>query len=174
MKLIEALKRLPVIEKRIQKNLGLINDYCCAIDNGNMDLAFETPEKQQAEVISILQAVNDLVAEKASLRRRLAMTNAKTVVTIGGMEKTITEWIEYRERGMTNVLQAYLNLNTREAESKLRNGNINIDPDKGFKTVRFYDEKQRNEMIERYENIRDNIDAQLEKVNATTDLIETD
>lgn len=172
MKIIEALKRLPVIEKRIGKQIGLIAQHSAIIDTGDTEYPFGTLEEQTKEVASMVQSVNDLVKERAQLRKRLAMTNATVLVKIGDYQRTITEWIEYRQSGFGYVIQALQAQSIQEAENRVRNGQIAINTEKGFKTVRFYDELERNEGIEAVENLRDSIDAELEKINAITDLVE--
>lgn len=173
MKIIEALKRLPVIEKRIQKNITLIDKYSCGLDLGETkQIDFESVEEQEKEVKSLLQSVEDLVYERASLRRRLSVTNSQTIVKIGGVEKTITEWIELRNVGMESIVRSYQALRTDSIEQKIRSGGVQINTDHGLKTIKFYNEKDRNAKIEEFENIRDSIDAELEKVNATTDMLD--
>lgn len=172
MKIIEALKKLPTLEKRIIKNIEQIRLYSSAVDNGNMDLPFGTEEGQKKEVSSLVQSVNDLVAERSRLRRSLAITNAKTFIKIGTLEKSITEWIEYREKGLGFIIDSQSALNISVSEGKVRTGGVALDPEKGFKIVRFFDEKTRNNRIEELRDIQDRIDAELEKVNAVTDIIE--
>lgn len=171
MKIIEALKELPLIEKKIEKKISDIRKYSSGLDRAeDTDLPFITVEKQRIEVDALKQSVKDLVNRKAKLRTNLSMTNAKTKVTIDGMTLTISEWIEYREKGLSNLIRAQEALGDFTAQDLLRS--THVDLQKGIKTIRFFDEKAKNEEVIRLTAIKDNIDGRLEVVNATTDLIE--
>lgn len=174
MKIIEALKELPLLEKRIQKNNGMIAVYASDVDTGHgaerQSLAFSTVEEQRKEVQSLVQSTNDLVKRKAELRRKLAITNATVEVKIEGVTMTIAEWIEYRQHGVKNILNALSALNDNSGRQKMQS--TQFDPEKGIKIIKFYDEKDRNEQAEKWSSIADKIDSSLEIVNATTDLIE--
>lgn len=169
MKIIEALKELPLIEKRIRKNIQSISEYSSDLDKGDLtDLPFGTADKQRKEIASLIQANNDLIARKAQLRRDLAFTNTQVKVSIDGVDKSISEWIEYRENGMSNLISTYEHLTDKTARSKVQNSNVDLA--QGVKTIRFYDQKQRDDSIRSYQNIADKIDSSLEIINATTDL----
>ncbi len=170
MKIIEALKELPLLQKRIDKNIRQINMYASDLDRGeDTDLPFKTEEAQKAELESLIQSTKDLIAYRASLRRRLAITNANVVVEIEGMSKTIMEWIEYRERGMNSLINIYQNLTDHNAQRILDSNRVDVS--KGVKAIRFFDEKERNEEVRKLALIKDSINARLEIVNATTDLV---
>ena len=168
MKIIEALKELPLIDKKLAKIAVQIQQYSSEADNGHMSLPFETPEKQAAEVDALVQSTNDLVTRSAHIRRALAMTNADIAVELGGKTRTISEWIAYRDRGFANQLRALQALNDSVARSNLKTAGF--DEEKGIKIARFYDEKARNEKILAIEELQGQLDAKLEMVNATTDL----
>ena len=170
MKIIEALKELPLIEKKINKNMGLIHEYCADVDNGQMSLPFGTIQQQRKEVDALLQSTKDLVARDAVLRKNLALTNATVKVDIGSEWHSITEWIALRTRGIDNKIKMWGMLGDSVARTKLNS--VPFDTEKGIKIVRFYDEKTKNEQLERLEEIKGQIDSKLEMVNATTDLIE--
>lgn len=172
MKIIEVLKELPLIDRKISKIVGHIHTYSSEVMEGqNHEFTFGTAEEQRKHVDSLIQSGNDLVARRAKLRRALAITNAEVEVTIGGMTKSISEWIDYRERGMQDMLNVVSSLSVQNAQSVLRGtGNQTFDASEGIKIVRFYDEAQRNERYNELAEIQGKIDAQLEMVNATTDL----
>lgn len=171
MKIIEALKELPLIEKKIQKNLSQIQTYSSNLNKGDdTDLPFKSEGEQQKVVDALLQSTRDLVKHKAQLRSQLAVTNAQVKVTIDTMTATIAEWIEYREGGLEKIIAAHNALNDNTAQNLLKT--TPVDLQKGVRTLRFYDEAKRNEEIERLQDIKGKIDSSLEMVNATTDLVE--
>lgn len=170
MKIIEALKEMPLLEKRINSNVEQIAQYAAGNDIGNGGFVFETAERQRQEVAGLLQSTQDLVDRRAALRRKLYITNTQVMVTIEGQTKTITEWIEYREKGAQLLINAYSALNDNRALAQIRT--IQYNPEAGIKTVRFYNESDKNAKIQEITKIKDQIDAKLEIINATTDLVE--
>lgn len=172
MKIIEALKELPVLDKRIQKNTEMLVRYASDVDLNVPDerqtFAFKTRDEQQKEVDALRQSVIDLVHRKARLRRALAITNTEVRVTIEGKEQSIAEWIDFREKGVQQILNMLNALNDTNGRNKM--GSTQFDPETGIKIVKFYDEKQRNDEIQKWQDIKDKIDGQLEIINATTDL----
>ena len=169
MKIIEALKEIPLLEKRIHSNIAKINEYAAGNDTGAGGHVFDTADKQKAEVAALLQANEDLVKRRSELRRQLYLTNASVKVNIDGTEKTISEWIEYREKGFDLLQATYAALNDQVALNKVRS--IQYNPETGIKTVRFYSEADKNDKINKTQALRDQLDARLEMVNATTDLV---
>lgn len=170
MKIIEALKELPLLEKRIVKNTELIQQYSSGVDNGANTFQFGDSTAQVKEVTSLLQSTQDLIQRRAWIRRNLAYTNTGVKVTIGSFTRTITEWIEYRQHGIDSSIKAYNALNNNAAQNQLRT--MNVDLAKGVRTVTFFDEKTKNDAINELMSVKSGIDSQLEIVNATTDLLE--
>lgn len=170
MKIIEALKELPLLDKRIEKKISQIAEYAAFVDNGHEELPFKTEAAQKGEVDSLVQSCHDLVARSAQIRRQLAVTNTSVEVEIGGEKRTIAEWIYYREAGMGARSRAVQSLSDARAKNAIQR--TQFDPEAGLKIVKFYDEKARNGEIERLTDIAGQIDARLEMINATTDLIE--
>lgn len=173
MKIIEALKEIPLIEKKIKKNNEDVLRYSATVDNGTPILYFTTLEEQKQKVLSTVQSTKDLVSRRAALRRALALTNAKTEVTIMGLTKTITEWIEYRQFGLTKLKDTFgyidqSNINARNAASKTPIPDATV----GIKVVALYPEEQKNEEMSFLLDLGNSIDTTLEITNATTDLVE--
>lgn len=169
MKIIEALKELPLIDKKIESNVKQLREYSSDLQQGEVEsFAFGDTKKQKAEVASIVQSTEDLVKRKQLISRALALTNAQTVVAIDGEQKTITEWISFRDSGIAALQKAYSALCDNNGGSKIQR--TQVDPVAGVRVVRFYDEKSRNEKLVELENKRVKIDTTLETINATTDL----
>lgn len=170
MKIIEALKELPLIEKRIESNLEKINRYAAGVESGNsLGIVFASASEQRKEVAALVQANEDLVKRRALLRRQLYITNCTVELEINGVKKTIAEWIEYREKGFNFVERTYNAMNAVLATRELQI--TKADPMVGAKVVFFFDEADKNKKIEANRDIRDQLDARLEILNATTDLV---
>lgn len=172
MKIIEALKELPLIEKKLEKNRQLLTAYAASVDAGTAysGLKFDTPARQTEEVSALIQSCEDLVARKARVRKALAVTNAGIQVTIDGVTKSITEWIEYNQRGFEALERVYGTLSENHVANEARNAKF--EPTQGIRILRHYDEKGRNVRLQQIMETKNKIDTTLETVNATTDLLE--
>ncbi len=166
MKIIEALKELPLIKKKINTNRQRIADYCCLYSFE--DSPFGDIGDHQKNFDSLLQSSEDLVKRYERIKLALSITNAGIKVTINNEEKTIAEWITYRTETGEIQKSIYKSLQVETAQARLRN--TAVDLDKGLKRTSFYDEKKRNDNIDHVEDLLGSIDAKLEVVNATTDL----
>ena len=170
MKIIDALKDLPLIEKKIIKNIELINKY--ASYGSHVGAAFEGESEQKKEVSSLVQANNDLVDNLLSLRKRLNITNATVEVTIEKLTYTVAEWIAFRQTGGRLLLDTYNNLNINKGSNDINTQKVNLSDGVPVAIVRCFDEKSKNNNINEIQDVLDQIDATLEKVNATTDLVD--
>lgn len=170
MKIIEALKEIPLIEKKIDRNAELLQKYSSDIIIGEQGYVFQTEENQKLQVSSLLQSTQDLVKQRAALKRKLAVTNTQVTVTIEGMSMTISEWIEFKNWGINKIHFSFQMLNESNASRQLNL--IAADVEKGVRRIRFYDEAEKNKVINFYSELASKVTAQLEIVNATTDLVE--
>ena len=174
-KIIEALKEFPLIDKKIARNRRQLDGYSSIVLVGDdmkpFDLPFGDMAKQQLEVDALLQSTRDLTIRHGNLKRRLSLTNATVMVTISGETKSITEWIAFRQSGASYLLHAQQALTNSAAEAQVHSRQT--DTSSGFKTHRFFSEKERNDEIERLTDLVGSVDSTLEIVNATTDLLET-
>lgn len=172
MKIIEAMKR-------IKANIEKVDDLRAKIGQNSAHLNYETPpygDQQTATVMGWVQSALDISQENARLGIAIQRTNLATPVTIeiGGKQvtKQIAEWVLRRRT------YAELDLNTwsRLTDRGLKEGTVNptmqgSDPVK-VSIVRNYDPAQRDVNMAIYRLEPHLIDAALEIVNATTDLLE--
>lgn len=169
MKLIGAMKRLRVIEKRMQSNCTSITTYASSVSTEKP--LFETESVQKKEVSSLIQANGDLLKEYLCLKRKIEETNLRTIVEIGGVDYAISDLLVIKRKLANNMVRTYRALNDEQGER--RKGSAGAGPD-GVRphVVRFYDEKEKNEGLRKWQDLYDNIDSRLETINALTDLIE--
>jgi hypothetical protein len=169
MKIIEALKELPLIEKKIRSNQSKIQQYASYATHVGPE--FVDADQQKREVDSLVQSNKDLLSRWLNIRRVLNLTNATVQVTIEGKTLSITEWIAFRNTGGNLLISTYSSLNTSTSDNHFRIRQAEVkDGDVGIR--RMYDEKKKNEAISEVEDILDKVDSSLEMVNATTDLVE--
>jgi len=170
MKIIEALKELPLIEKKIIKNNELLQKYSSYASHIGSE--FKTEKEQTAKVNSIIQSNEDLVNRYLQLKRILSLTNATVEVEINNIKLTLIEWLAYKNTCYKLLIDTFNNLNIGNAESQLMKNKPNIKEGDTLGVIRCYVEKDRLTSKEKIQDTMDKIDATLEIVNATTDLIE--
>lgn len=170
MKLIEALKALKAFEQKIQDLDGKIRANSAVMDY--QELPYEDPKKQ---VLSWIDARTGCVKEYSTLSRRIARTNLETDVTIiiESKERTasIFEWILRRRKlnSMDRSLWLHLGDNGLKATPVRQEGK---DEPVIAKVVRHYDVERRDRNVDFLNAEPLKIDAALEIVNATTDLLD--
>lgn len=174
MKLIEALKNLKTIEKRIDKNCQLIADYSAYVSSETP--VFETHEKQQKEVESLIQANCDLEKEYIRLKMCIDHTNLNTKVQLLGKNLTISELVTLQRllNRNTNFRQkTYNSLNMSKAQVKLQQvfNQKGVDAQNPARVIPVYSEAEKNKALREWEEFTSQIDGKLEVVNAETELL---
>lgn len=170
MILIEAMKKLKVIDKRILSNQQSIRKYASMPDT--MRPYFGTEDKQKAEVKGLVQANGDLVEEYVLLKARIDATNLSTLVEVQGKKYTIASLLLYRRKLAEAMISTYKALDVRSRNSGMDFHSSSSDG-KRVQILRFYDETWKNDGLRKWSDLYDAIDSKLEIVNATTDLIES-
>jgi hypothetical protein len=170
LKLIEGMKKLKVIAKKIQTNIERINQYASIPSNEKP--YFGDEKAQEKEVKSLIQSNEDLVKEYLNLKKRIDLTNLKTIVTIGNETYVLADWLILR-RGLSKQMQGtFTALNDVYAESRMKSSSrLPNTADKLAHVVRFYDEREKNEQLQHWVDVDDAIEMRLETVNALTDLL---
>src|ERR1700733_5212291 len=118
MKIIEALKNLKTIQKRIDKNCYQIKEYCAYVSYETP--VFETEAKQAAEVDSLIQSNLDLEKEYLRLKKAIEITTLAIVVSIGDRSYTITELISIKRVVGKFRLNTYNSLNPMLAVQRMQ------------------------------------------------------
>jgi hypothetical protein len=177
MKLVEALKNLKTIEKRVDKNCEQIQQYASAVSTET--LPFETEERQRQEVSSLIQANHDLEKEYLKLKTAIEHTNLSTKVHIGERMHTISELITIKgaAKGKPGIgrfrLKTHQALTPAPAMSRMQqlfNKQGGIDAQNPPKVIPFYKEEDKNRQLKDWEEFMSQIDGKLEVVNAETEL----
>lgn len=168
MKIIEALKQLKDLDVKAKELRTKIQEHSAYT-------SLETPRypDQKAQVTSWLQAHRDVLFEIETLGYRLQKTNILTQVTIavGGKDvtKSILQWISRRTKLAELERQSWAILTDRN----IKEGNFESSAGTmEMKIIRAFDPKERDEKVEALRAEPALINAALEIVNATTDLLE--
>jgi hypothetical protein len=169
MKIIEAMKKVKANKEKVTDLRQKIGSICANLAHETKLYGTETA----AKVKEFLQACDDISQENVRLLCAIQKTNLATSVTIelGGKQvtKTIAEWIWRRREYAAEDYQTWSVLTDRG----IKEGQAQTTTGTPFelKLERHYDPVKRDEMIAMYRAERHQIDAALEVVNATTDLM---
>lgn len=169
MKIIEAMKRVKLNDQKLA-------DLRAKITTSAAHLSIEQPtyEMQRDRVKEWLQSCEDLTQESVRLLIAIQRTNLATSVTIelGGksVTKTIAAWVWRRRKFAEQDRLSWAALTDRGLKEGLTStpGGGAIE----LKITRYYEPHKRDEKITLYRDEPHLIDAALEIVNATTDLLE--
>ena len=170
MKIIEGLKQIKDLQRKASDIRAKIRE-CAA------KMSFETSkyENQREKVAGWLQSHHDLVLEIERLRERISKTNVLTTVTIDLCDKSITKtihsWISRRRDLSALDLSAWQQLSDMGLKDQAVRSPSTTEVVE-FKVVRFFDPSLRDKKIDALKSEISIIDAKLEIVNATTDLLD--
>lgn len=164
MKLVEAMKELKLIEKKIDKNINSIQKYSSQPSNERP--YFTSIEEQKKEIKSLIQANKDLMDNYLDLKQKIEKTNLTITVEMDGRKYTISELLVLKRRLAKLMIASYEAMNDKEAKHSIMRLS-----DSQIKVERFYDEKEKNQGLAMWQDFYDNIDSRLEVINATTELV---
>lgn len=172
MRIIEAMKA-------VKANKEKITDLMRRIQSASANLSNETPlygDATRQKIDGWLRSIHDTGTENIRLLTAIQRTNMHTLVTVtlGGVNvtKTIAEWVWRRREYAAYDQQAWKMLTDRNLKEQRIVASTGQTTD--IKIIRHFDPSQRDDKIELYRQEPHLIDAALEVVNATTDLIEAD
>ena len=168
MKIIEGMKRLRVIEKRMESQRNAVTEYASKLSTEMP--RFQTKEDQAKEVASLIQSNNDLCAEYLRIKRSIEYTNLKVSVELQGKAYSISDLLVVKRKLADRMVATYRALNDTAARDRLRNA-PKFDGETP-KVEILYDERTKLDNIRKWQDLADIIDSRLEVINATTDLIE--
>lgn len=168
MKIIEAMKQ-------IKANKEKVHELMQRIQRNAAHLSIETPqyENQADKIKEWTQSCLDVSRDNVELLVKIARTNLATPVTIQlgdkAVTKSIAEWV-WRRREYAEVDQKIW---LCQSDRNLKEGMVQTSPGvtSEIKLVRYYDPSVRDANIDVHMKEKHTIDATLEVVNATTELL---
>lgn len=171
MKIIEALKKIKDLQRKASDIKIKISQHC-------VDLDCDTPTypDQRKQISEWLQSYGDIVKEILHLRYSIQKTNVATLVTIelGNKQvtKSITEWI-YRRKDLAKMdEEVWGTLTDRGIRDEQKYQVSDKSPALVVRKRLYFDPQERDTKRELYRSEPSKIDATLEIINATTELIE--
>lgn len=174
MTITEGLKKLKLLEKRIQKNCAEIVKYSSLLSTERP--IFDTEEKQREEVRKLIQANNDLEREYCRIKSMIDYTNLMIYVQIEDENRSIHDWLTLLRKTGKLLIQTYDSLTEKDAMTRMTVRNVrDLAKDTQAPTVlRMYDENTKRNQLRKWEDLISGktIEGRLEVINATTKLME--
>lgn len=169
MKIIEAMKTLRLIEKKMEGNMQDIERYASMVSTERP--YFKDEKEQKEEVERRVQANNDLLKNYLDLKQKIELTNLRVMVAIHGVHYSISALLTLQRKQAQNMEKTFRAMNDSQGQSRLRNSTVSQDGKAPY-VARFYDERKKNEGLRFWQDLSHEISARLEIVNATTDLVD--
>jgi len=169
MMIVEGMKTLGIIEKKISHNTRDIQRYASQVSTERP--LFETEEKQRKAIKELTQSNVDLMQRYLQLKTRVEFSNLMTSVEMGGKKYSISELLVIQRKLAAMMLGTYNALNDTEGQSRLR---MTSQPQTGESphVVRFFKEEDKRDQQRVWQDLMDNITTRLEVINATSPLLD--
>ena len=168
MKLIEGMKSLKVIEKKILHNSQRIQEYAAIVSTERP--IFGTEDAQRKQVNELIQSNTDLAKDYLALKKRVDLTNIQTMVTIGKDSFSISDLLQIKRTVATLMRGTYNALNDTVASQRL-NSVRGQTTEKTPHIDRMYDEQAKFAGLQYWQGLQDEIEVRIEVINATTELV---
>lgn len=156
-----ALKELKTLDSRIQRAIEY-RDYIGRKKNSSnkVEGTGYTVEEFKEAVKSNYQSILDLIKRRNTIKQRIVLSNAKTIVSVGGKEYTVAEAIERKTsieydkdllaklKSQYNNNLAVVTRNNEKMESSLDNQIANMlgsDSNKNSENVKLFSESYRQQ-----------------------------
>ena len=165
MKIIEALKKIKHIDRKIEKTTVRVSDWCSYIRDKEISPDEDPPLYNEEEIRRMIQQIDDWVVEKANLRHLLHKTNLSTTVGVWGKQYTIDQLLGLKEIVIPQQISIRGKLRRKEKGGW-------VDTSKGKITVTQFDPKERDKAVDSLENQQEEISNLLDKLTLETDLVE--
>ena len=171
MMIIEGMKTLGVIKKKMNDNTAAIERYASQVSTERP--LFETEDKQKKTIRELTQSNSDLKDRYLHLKTRVEFSNLMTVVEMDGHKHSISELLILQRDLADRMLATYNALNDKEGRSRLR---LSTQPQASGSeaphVVRYYKEEDKLEKQRKWQDLIHNITIRLEVINATSPLLD--
>lgn len=104
MTIHKALCELKILDSRINNAISSAR-FCLANKHSNEKVNGVTVEEYQETMKASYNKAFDLIRRREAIKRAVVLSNAKTIVKIGGKEYTVAEAIEMNNHGIDLKLQ---------------------------------------------------------------------
>lgn len=174
MTITEGLQEVKTLTKRIEKKREFVRNYLWRQNQ------IRDPHEKLGGSREVIkkerQAIRDLEAGIVDIRRRISEANAKNGIAVGGITKTIADWIIWRREIATERKRFLEGLYSRVQSARTQatqKGIQVVESDgqaSGAELIVNVDEKVLADEIEKIEEILSTLDGQLSLKNARIDI----
>lgn len=154
MKVLEGLKKIKHLDRKIEKNRSRIRAWCSHLDN----------VEPQYDLEKLLQSTSDMILKRDHIRHMLHSTNINTTVEWRTKTYTVDELIMLRTVTLPAQIST-LKLLRRHEKDRYE---VNDFPE--ARVVTHFDPKIRDKEIDKHELHLEELDTLLDQLNITTDL----
>lgn len=106
MNVHKALAELKVLDNKIFKKIGAAT-FCVANKHSNDKIKGLSIADFEKNAVEDYQAITDLIKRRKAIKRAVTLSNAVTTITVDGVEYTIAEAIEMKNRGINLDVALY-------------------------------------------------------------------
>lgn len=120
----KALSELKILDDRINKAIST-STFCEANKHSNEKIGGVPIEEAKKGMQGAYDKAMDLINRRKALKKAVVLSNAKTMVNIGGIEYTVAEAIEFKNHGLqfeTN-LSAIMGAQYKKAQAEINKQN---------------------------------------------------
>lgn len=126
MSVHKALCELKTLDARIEKAVNG-SRFVFANKHANTKVSGMAVSDYCGEIKKAYQSATDLMARREAIKRAVVLSNAKTTVTVGGVEYTIAEAIEMKNHGLPMKKNLLKKLETDSRRARIEADNNNGD-----------------------------------------------
>jgi hypothetical protein len=166
--IIEGMKELKLIEKKMEQNCMRILEYSSICST---ELAkFSSEEVQRKEVQGLVQSNLDLATRYMEIKRAIERTNLATIVAFDKKNYTVSDLLVLKRKLESVIIKTYNSLSDLSAKTKQPSFQ-RVAGDQVVTVKQLYDEKSKYDALNSWHELFNAVTGRLEVVNATTNLI---
>lgn len=155
MTIHKALCELKILDSRINNAISSAR-FCLANKHSNEKVNGVTVEEYQETMKASYNKASDLIRRREAIKRAVVLSNAKTIVKIGGKEYTVAEAIEMNNHGIDLKLQLKNAMKKQydSAMTAIISKNSVVDDKATEYVVGLFGQKESKTLNEEYEKAR--------------------
>ncbi len=161
MTILEVLKKIKHVDRKIEKNKARMAKWC-----SYFDIELSPGEEPLYNTEKLFQSTDDLLNVRASYRHALHKANIEHVVENKGKNYTIDELLILRTHTLPELKEC-LQLFRRKEKNWRELQHLSEEERKNVKVVTQFDPLKRDKQIDEVENEMAAIDQLLDEINIT-------
>ncbi len=164
--MLEALKKIRVIEKEIGQNADSVRRYSSKV---SIEVSpFGDNKTQKDKIRSLIQSTKDLEIEYRTLKKRITYTNLFVSRIIDGVSYTLDDLLIMKRKTTDMIVKVINSLSRLQGENSLRS----FSSDKNAVVELMYLEQDKLSELKYYQDLINYIDSVLDVTLATQSLLE--